>query len=786
MTYLRSSVTIFLGSFLVFSFLNTRRSTLLKPSTAPHSAKLFRTSTDAKLRNATELASLAAGVKPVNRSQLVTAFERVPLSFERNSGQTDPKVKFLSRGPGYGLFLTSNQAILSLDEQPPAADRKTHAGKASDIDRPQIPKITSVRMSLSGANSTAKVIGLDELSGKVNYLVGNRKNWRTKVPTYAKVRYNGVYPGIDLVYYGNQRQLEYDFIVASGADPNQIRLAFDGVDRLRIDQETGDLVMTTANKAELRQMRPKIYQEIGNRKVEVQGGYRILDHNRAAFTLAAYDKQRPLIIDPTVAFTTFLAGSDEDVITGVAADNSGNSYVTGWTVSSDFPRANYGAIDAITKYCYTAPTSKTLCAPEAFVTKLNSTGGIVFSTYIGGSGLDLPHGIAVSSGEMFVAGYTSSTDFGDGYQRNFQYAYGSGNAFVAAIAPAGDAYRYVTAIGGSGLNDAYAIALDSSQAAYITGITYSVDFPTSKYFSQTLNPWQKAFGGDRDAFVVKVDPYGLFSEGYSTYIGGSAYDAGQGIAVDSKGYAYVTGVTQSIDFPTAGTPSSGYPVGGGATAFVTRLLPNGSGVVYSVYLGGSLDVTHPPAFDQGFAITVDSSGDAYVTGSTCSSNFPVTAGALQDTQPVPCSSENLSDPPSGFVTELSTAGKILSSTYLGGNGSSQGSTVAINRSGQIYVAGYTAGTTFLGKPLGFTPNPTAGFLTKLAPDLKSETFTTYLGAQINSIVVLQPASLITALTPTEIYTAGLRYRPGSNVAYASNVDGFVVKLNDTPVLLNLP
>ncbi|MGA8594784.1 MAG: SBBP repeat-containing protein [Bryobacteraceae bacterium] len=783
MTYLKWSLTTCLGGLLAFSLLHATRSVPLKsPTIAPHLANASGKLGNAKLQNAAEIASVAAGLQPVDRTRVVTTLGKAPLSFERNTGQTDPRVKFLSRGPGYSVFLTSSEGILSLAEESTTSDRKMFGSKFPDVRSPQLPKSTSLRMSLPGSNSAAEIVGLDELPGKVNYLVGRREKRRTNIPTYARVKYKSVYPGIDLVYYGNQKQLEYDFVVAPGADPKQIRLAFDGAKDLRIDDETGDLVIPTASGAELRQMRPRVYQQVGNHEVEVAGSYRIVDRSRAAFTLAAYDMRRPLIIDPTVAFTTFLAGSAEDVVTGVAADSSGNSYVTGWTVSSDFPRQNDGWLDRIAKSCYTAPSSKTLCSPQAFVTKLNSTGGIVFSTYIGGSGLDLPHGIAVN-GDIYVAGFTSSTDFGEGYNRSFTYAYGGGNAFVAAISSNGESYSYVTAFGGVGLNDAYAIAVDSARAAYVTGITYSADFPTSKYFSQTLNPWQKAFGGDRDAFVVKVDPYGLFNTGYSTYIGGTGYDAGQGIAVDSKGYAYVTGVTASLDFPTIGMPSVGFPGGGGATAFVTKLLPNGSGAVYSVYLGGSETVSDPPPFDQGLAIAIDASGDAYVTGSTCSPNFPTTLGALQEGQPIACSSEIPAGPSSSFVTELSNAGKILASTYLGGNGATNGNSIAINQSGQIYVAGYTSGSRFLDTEIPFIPNPTAGFLAKLGPDLKSNTFINYLGAQINSIAVVQNGSRLSILNPTEVYTAGLRYRPGSDVTSVSNIDGFVVKLTDAAVQL---
>jgi hypothetical protein len=721
----------------------------------------FRSITLCSAILSTTLLTAASQPKPFNR----------PLVFEPNQGQVSSQVSWTAQGAGYRFYMTpaGGSIVLAEPAPAPASLPKTPASV-----NPSESSLSVVRMKLSAGKPWTDVQGLEPTGGVSNYLIGNnRKAWHTGIPHYGRLRVASVYDGIDLVLYGRGRDLEYDFVVAPGADPKQIRVSFEGAKSMHIDNKTGDLVVTTATGSELRHVRPNVYQQVGSQRVEVAGEYKMMGDGQAGFSLAQYDPRRALVIDPTVAFTTFLMGSADDDATGIAVDAAGNSYVTGHTFSSDFPITEGGRPS---KACSTSG-GQTTCPPSIFVTKLSPTGQVLASTVLGGSGVDLANGIAVDSSGVYITGTTTSQDF----SADRLYAYGSWNAFVAKITFDLATEYYCIAFGGGDngmfpFNTGNAIALDSSHAAYVAGDTWSIDFPTSKYFSTTLNPMQKASGGGQDAFVVKVDPYGFLNEGYSTYLGGSGDDSANGIAVDSTGHAYVTGVTSSTNFPTSGAPSIGFPGGGGTTAFVTKLSKDGSSSKFSLYLGGTADAYHVAPFDQGNAIALNADNEVYVTGWTCSQNFPVTYAGAQTTQPTNCfiSQQSLLNP-AAFVVKLSNQGTMLFATYLGGNGgAAHGYSIAVNNAQEVYVAGDTA--TSYGFPLApqMALNPTAGFLTKFSPDLHTVESTTFLGALITGIVARQNVSRVAVLQQgTTIYTTGDRYRPGT-----SNVDAFIVKLND--------
>ena len=673
-----------------------------------------------------------------------------PLVFEPNFGQTGPEVQWVGQGPRYRMFITSDSATFI----------------SSDA-------TSSLRMKLRGS-SPWQATGQERTGGVSNYFVGNdSKQWRTNIPHYARLRIADVYRGIDLVFYDHNGDLEYDFIVSPGADPGQIRLAFDGAERMRLDDAAGDLVLTTSNGAEFRTHRPKVFQDIESRRLEVAGGYEIRGHGEAAFTLASFDANRPLLIDPTVTFTKFIQGGSEDIVTGVASDNSGNSYFGGWTFSSDFPATNIFGTPPF-KNCPPSPRPKTLCATYAFVGKLSPTGTLLFFTYLGGSDLDLAHALTADSTGVYITGITFSPDFPTYFGT---YKRGAGDVFVTKLDPQG-ALVYSSVFGGTSIDDASAIAVDAAQWVYIAGKTRSSDYPISFVsFPAPTPPMQKSFGGVTDAFVTKLDPRGFLYGGYSTYLGGSDIDEAQGLAIDDSGFAYVTGITFSKNFPRVG-PSYGFPVGAGSTtAFVTKLVPGGTGVLYSLYLGGGSD--------EGTSIAVGPTGNAFVAGDTASAVFPTTPGAFQLNKPSPQIIGGLYNF-DGFVAEISPGGLLRSATYLGGtNGATFPRSIALNSLGQVYVAGDTFTTDFPG-PSPITPNPTAGFLVKFAPALNDIGFRMYLGAQINSIWVPKPASSKfppSPLSPTYIYTGGFRYIPGSDVADAMNVDGFVVKVQDSPVIV---
>jgi beta-propeller repeat-containing protein len=736
--------------------------------------------------------SLGDPLRPDAQRGPAEPYTKLPLSFEPNVGQADPRIRFLARGPGYGAFFTGTEIHFSFQTQETTVSNDLRVHKLAQHKGPsgRGTRSTTFRMSFVNASPNAKLVGLDELPGKSNYLIGNdRAKWRTNIRNYGRVKCHDVYPGVDLLYYGNQRQLEYDLVVAPGADPNQIRLAFDGVRAMRVESGTGDLLLETGAGQELRHARPNIYQQIGTRRVAVAGNYQILDEQTVAFAVTEYDQAQSLVIDPTVVFTTFITGNSADVPVGVAADNSGNSYITGFTISTDFPMV--GGLPALSKDCDLFDAIGFNCNFRAFVAKLSPTGTLLFSTFFGGEGFDLPKAIAVDLTGIFITGRTNSLDFGSG-----QYAYGSssdGNAFVAKLTLNGEVLSWAIRFGGvGGSNEANAIALDSSHAAYVAGKSCAVDFPTSQYFSTTLQPWQKAYGGDCDAFVVKVDPYGFLNGGYSTYVGGSSFDEALAIGVDSQGYAVITGDTCSPNFPNFNAPARGFPGNGctqpgqtgGNTAFVTKILPNGSGGLYSVFLGGTKTSDVIPA-DYGNGIFVDAIGNAYVTGNTISPNFYTSSAPFNVIQPTkPACPYAICT--SAFVANISPLGTVRLSTYLGGNSSTVGEKIVVNSTGQIYVAGNTAATNLPGAP-AIAPNPTAGFVMKLSPTLGSVLFTTFLGADIRGLAIQpQPPSrvaLISFFSSTVLHTTGIRYRPRSDVNNFNNVDGFVVKLNDPPLLV---
>jgi beta-propeller repeat-containing protein len=638
------------------------------------------------------LANLAAPAIAATATHPSESYGKLPLQFEANRGQTAKEVQFLSRGPGYSLYLTSGEAVLVLSKS--GADAKRVA----------------LRMSLVGAARKPVVSGLEELPGKANYFIGkDRSKWRTNVPTYAKVHYRKVYPGIDLVYYGNQRELEYDFVVAPGADPKKIVLGFKGADKLEIDAQ-GDLVLH-ATGGEIRQHKPILYQEIDGVRQVISGGYVRRSANRVGFKVAAYDTTRPLVIDPVVlSYSTYLGSSGSDGGAGIAVDTGGNAYVTGSTSSIDFP---------ITAGASQASASGT---SDAFVTKLNPDGSaLIYSTYLGGSGSDGAAGIVVdAAGAAYLTGGTDSIDFpttAGAFQATFAGggAFG-GDAFVAKLDPTGSALVYSTYLGGSGSDGGAGIAVDAGGNAYVTGLTTSPNIPT------TAGAFQRAFAStdafNADAFVAKLDPRGCTLV-YSTYLGGSSFDSGTAIALDAAGNAYVTGSTQSSNFPTTAGSFQAASVSVNtfnSDAFVTKLDPGGSALIYSTYLGGGSD-------DGGFGIAVDATGAAYVIGRTNSFDFPATAGAVQ-----PVSTNSLYD---AFVTKLVPAGSALAySARLGGGANDVGSGIAVDADGNAYVIGATFSDNFPTTPGAFQPLHVGGwdvFFAKIHPSGSLLLYSTYLG-----------------------------------------------------------
>ncbi len=587
-----------------------------------------------------------------SEANLADAYGRLPLSFEANHGQTHSSIEFVARSTGYQLFLTAGDAVLVL----------RRPGKAG---------ADTLRMSLVGADP-ARLIGVDQLPGAVSYLIGSDPaRWRTAIPTYAKVLARGVYPGVDLVYYGNGRQLEYDFVLAPGADPASIRLSLRGLEAtdwpaLSLDA-SGDLTLR-APGGDVRLKRPIAYQtdDEGNRQ-QIDVAYVIVGPLAATgdstwnlgFVLGAYDPSRALVIDPVLSYSTYLGGSELDGGMAVAVRN-GEAYVTGYTDSLNFPAAG-------------GPNQP---GRDAFVAKLNSTGSaLLYATYLGGSADDAGMGIAVdSSGDAYVTGFTDSTDFPTAPATPLLANQGGRDAFVARLDGAGTLV-YSTYLGGGADDAGLGIAVDVGGSAYVTGWTDSSDFPT------TIS----AFQGDqdvRDAFVAKLSAAGTALV-YSTYLGGDGADEGHAIAVDASGLAYVTGHTASTNFPTSANTRTRST---GQEAFVGKLDPGASGAasrLFLTYFGGT-------GADAGFGIAVDSTGLVYVTGSTTSANLPTKSTAFQLIH---------GGGQDAFVSKFNPAGsganaQLMYSTFLGGSGDDVGHAIAVDEEGQAYVAGFTTSGNF--------------------------------------------------------------------------------------------
>jgi hypothetical protein len=731
-------------------------------------------------------------------------FGNLPLSFEPNRGQTDSPVKFLSRGRGYQIFLTPSETVLSLRTPGRTDSKGKNRNERADV----------LRMRLLGARPAA-LAGQDKLPGISNYFIGkDPARWHTRIPNYRRVVAPQVYPGIDLVYYGQGKQLEYDFVLAPGADPRAIRFAIETGNskteprNLRIESE-GDLVIALEG-GEVRFHQPHVYQEKpgSSGRQLVQGRYVLHARNRVGFEIGAYDKSLPLVIDPVLSYSTYLGGSEIDFANaiavgsdgtafnagetdsldfptahplqpnmggpvdfpndafvaklsadgstvlyatylgggrqeranGIAVDTFGNAYVTGTTISQDFP----GSIGAADPNCGNdgrcdATTNNGFVKSDAFATKLNPEGSaLVYSTYITHPGPpvldqngdpvldaqgqpiffganDLGYAIAVDlNGNAYVVGTTDVSFIPYGPYN------GAGNdSFLVKISASGSAFLYFADFGGDSEDQAYGVAVDGAGNAYVTGITYSANFPV------TASAFQGALGGDADAFLIKVDPTQANAASllYASYLGGSQRDAGNGIAVEAGGMAYLAGVTNSMDFPaTAGACDLGAGTCQG-DAFIAKLDATQTGAasrIYSTYLGGS-------GADTGTSIAIDSATNAYLTGFTnSSSDFP--------TQGVPFQAEYRGGNTDAFVLKLDPAGaNLVYSSYLGGSNAETGKGIAVDVNSNAYVAGQTCSVDFpTARPLQMAPGGNCdAFVAKVrvGPDIDISTASLTFGAQ---------------------------------------------------------
>ncbi len=616
--------------------------------------------------------------------QVTKNLASMPLSFTENQGQWDDKVKFRANAGGATMWFASDGAYYqftrTIEPDPISVVDKRYDIPDDMIDRqPDSIETMMIKANFVGANLNPLMVGVEMIDYKCNYFIGNDKSkWVTDVPNYTAVMYEKIYNGIDLKYYGNGTHMEYDFIVEPGADFSQIKIQYEGAESIAVN-DNGELVVTT-KWGEVVEQRPVIYQVENNSRIAINGKYLLEDKNSFSFKINNYNPDLPLVIDPVLSYSTYLGGSGNDEGFDIAVDDSGAAYLTGDISSTDFPTLN--------------PYQETIQGGyDVFVTKLSSSGNsLVYSTYLGGSDNDFGNGIAVDAfGAAYVTGFIFSSNFPTLNPYNGTYQ-SDADVFVTKLSSSGNSLVYSTYLGGSGADNSNGIVVDASGAAYVTGGTGSTDFPTQ-------NPYSATNQGSADVFVTKLSSSGD-SLVYSTFLGGSGNDNGNGIVVDAFGAAYVTGGTTSTDFPTL-NPYQGTNQGG-RDIFVTKLSSSGDSLVYSTYLGGSGN-------DEGFGIVVDASGAAYVTGFTYSTNFP-TLNSYSATN------QGSSDV---FVTKLSSSGNsLVYSTYLGGSDEDECYSIAVNASGAAYVTGLTASTDFP------TLNPYRGtnqggsydvFVTKLEP-----------------------------------------------------------------------
>jgi hypothetical protein len=633
-----------------------------------------------------------------HRAEVLENYGRLPLNFIANQGQVDRQVQFYARRGASTFFFTREGLVLTLPEaavgRTAAADREASGPGL----RPANCRAMVVRLMPLGLAPGVKLEAEEPLPGRVNYFIGNDpRRWRSDIPTCQAVVYREAYPGIDLKFYGNGQQLEYDIIVRPGAEPGRVRFRCQGVKGLEVTP-AGDLALKLHGGGQLVQKKPLIYQEIGGQRQVREGQFQVQQDRGGqvyGFNLGAYDPRHPLIIDPVLLYSTFLGGTSVEFGRAIAVDGAGCAYVTGRTSSGDFPTQNpyQGNYKGVT---------------TAFVTKLSAAGNsLVYSTYLGGSTGEHGQDIAVDgAGCAYVTGYTYSGDFPtqNPYQATKK---GFSDAFVTKLSAAGNSLVYSTYLGGDNNESGYGIAVDGAGCAYVTGMTPSTDFPTQ-------NPYQATKKGDTDAYVTKLSAAGNTLD-YSTYLGGSLVEYGINIVVDGAGCAYVTGDTYSGDFPTQNPYQAVRK--GTWDAFVTKLSAAGNTLDYSTYLGGDNE-------ESGSGIVVDGAGSAYVTGWTLSANFPTQ-------NPYQATKRGDAD---AFVTKLSAAGNTLDySTYLGGNGNDYGEGIAVDGAGRAYVTGYTYSGDFP------TRNPyqaakrgdTDAFVTKLSTAGNTLYYSTYLGGDAN-------------------------------------------------------
>lgn len=660
----------------------------------------------------------------------LSALALIPLTFEPNVGQSNTSAAFLARGEGYQLHFAPSQVEIRMGRE-------------------------TVRMRFRNAAGGDWIEGVNRLPHKANYLRGPAEQWRAGVDQYRQLRYRDLYDGVDLVFYGVQRQFEYDFVVHPGADPKAIELEFEGA-AMSIGPN-GELDLSTPS-GKLVHHTPTIYQERDGRRIAVAGRYRLAGPKRAAFEIGAYDRSLQLVIDPVMQYSSYLGGKApngaDDIAYATAFDAEGNIYIAGRSASSDFPMQG-------------AMQSQNRGSGDAFVTKLDPTGKkVIYSTFIGGRGLEYAYGLTVDSlGQAHITGQTGSDDFP--LKNAFQSKKtGLNNLFVTKLNAAGNGLVFSTLMGGERNDAGRGIALDSFGNVFVAGLTNSEQFPTQ-------SAMQARLAGNSDGIIAKFSPEGrLF---FSTFLGGTSTDEIYALAVDGAGNAYVTGTTGS---PNLATSNAAQPRVNPRDAFAAKLVSDGSALAYFTYLGGN-------GTDEGHAIAVDASGNAYVGGFAGSRNFPTTAGVVR---------EQMAGNSDGFITKINETGtSFVWSTFLGGTGVTPAledemvKSIAVDADGCVYVAGNTASTDF---PTNRATQSTHGgkrdvFLTKLTAGADKIIFSTFVGGgDRDEAYGIAVSPLRAMLVAGQTFSANYPVEKGLTEARGATSDAFVTRICDPVMFLS--
>ena len=739
--------------------------------------------------------------------KLLNLLRKLPLQFEPNRGQASEGARFVSRTPG--LTVSLGEAGVEL---------RPHSGNA-------------IWMTWVGQTGGTAFEGVDRLEGHSNYLRGSDpKRWHTKIPQFRKVRQREIYPGIDVVFYGNGQQLEFDFVVSPGTDPDRVEMAFQGAERVEINEE-GDLVFETPS-GELRSRRPHVYQMRGGVEEVVESSYVFRDEDRVGFALGEHDPTLALIIDPKVDFASYMAGEDDDGARGVTTDSEGNTFITGYSEFSEAPPQFPSTEDSYQPDHFgevpgdAGEQGEIDPELDAFVWKMNEDGSALkWGTFLGGEDFDIGKAIAIDAeGNVYICGETNSSSFPTtvgAFQRG-RPGFGL-NSFVAKLSADGSELDYATYLGGIGIDHtlAHDIAVDAAGAAIVTGQTRSSNYPTT---AGTVGP--TPFGGD-DIFVthLSADGSSLLS---STFLGGSGEDIGYGVMLDGDGNPFVAGSTASADFPA---PKAAFQreLAGGTDAFVAKLSPALDSLGYATLVGGTSDDEAQDVYvqadgsasivgttesddlpigdsafddgyngqgdvliatvgpdgttasctylggskrDRGYSLVVTAAGDIIVVGQTRSEDFPVSDDAPQDSLRT-----NIGD---AFLTQISVAGELVDSTYYGSGNEDIAHSVALAADGGPVMVGVT----------NHDPNPIPSLSTtstsfqRLGIDDLDGFVVKYEGADLTlpSITtegVVNAASFVVSVAPDSIGTAFVLNAVNSKGTLPTVIDGTTLEITDS-------